>query len=115
MKGKISLQAKKMVRSRLFNMDLEAIEDQGLRDRVDLKVKQVEKRLLSPSLKVERVLSDPRAWVIRIGKKHGIAFDCTDPEDKPTGIDDSKAMITLLRFLDQQDFYMPSLENDQNG
>ncbi len=99
MKGKTS-----MVRSKLFNMDLEAIRDPEVRERIERRIEQI------PAWKVERILNDPKAWILRMGKKY-VVFESTDSEDKPSDLHN----VTLLRILGQNDLYAPSLEDDQNG
>ena len=87
---------RKVIKTGLFDNDLEAIKDQGLKEKIERRVEQI------PASKVERVLNDPKAWLLRVGKKY-VVLECTD------------AAITLLRILDQDDLYAPSLDKDLDG
>ena len=87
---------RKVIKSGLFDKDLEAIRDQNLKEKIERRVEQL------PVSKVERVLNDPKAWLLRVGKKY-VALECTDDT------------ITLLRILDQDDLYAPSLGKDLDG
>lgn len=98
---------RKAIRSGFFDKDLEAIRDQGLIEKIERRIE------MFPVSKVERVLNDSKAWMLRVDKKY-VVFECTDLEGNPSDLYDTNAAITLLRVLDQDDLYVPSLDNGRD-
>ena len=93
-----------LIPSQKFLEDAEALRaDPVLRKKLAKALRLLEMNPRHPSLHLERIINDSKAWSVRIDQRYRLSFDPTSY--LPAGNPDWSASLILLRVLDHDDLY----------
>ena len=93
-----------LIPTKKFLKDLEAFRtNPAMRKKIAKALIFLENDPLHPGLNIEKIINDPSAWSVRVGRRYRISID--PKKYLPSGNPDWNEPVLLLRLLDHDDLY----------